>query len=61
MILRVLVNIFHEIIAYIFIYVNFSILKTFAQNKDDKKKVEKALESSGLPSNKVRKYNEKRS
>lgn len=33
-----------------------SILKTFAQNKDDRKKVEKALESSGLPSNKVRKY-----
>lgn len=40
-------------------YVNFSILKTFAQNKEDRKKVEKALESSGLPSNKVRKYNEK--
>ncbi|VVC28951.1 C2 domain,PH domain-like,PLC-like phosphodiesterase, TIM beta/alpha-barrel [Cinara cedri] len=29
-----------------------NILKTFAQNKDDRKKVEKALESSGLPSNK---------
>lgn len=35
-------------------YNNFSILKTFAQNKDDRKKIEKALESSGLPSNKVR-------
>ncbi|XP_022179419.1 1-phosphatidylinositol 4,5-bisphosphate phosphodiesterase classes I and II [Myzus persicae] len=29
-----------------------NILKTFAQNKEDRKKVEKALESSGLPSNK---------
>ncbi|XP_025195692.1 1-phosphatidylinositol 4,5-bisphosphate phosphodiesterase classes I and II [Melanaphis sacchari] len=29
-----------------------NILKIFAQNKDDRKKVEKALESSGLPSNK---------
>jgi hypothetical protein len=39
--------------------VNFSILKTFTQNKEDRKKVEKAMESSGLPSNKVRKYNKK--
>lgn len=40
-------------------YVRISILKTFALNKDDRKKVEKALETSGLPSNKVRKYNKK--
>uniref|UniRef100_A0A2S2Q4C5 1-phosphatidylinositol 4,5-bisphosphate phosphodiesterase n=1 Tax=Sipha flava TaxID=143950 RepID=A0A2S2Q4C5_9HEMI len=29
-----------------------NILKTFTQNKEDRKKVEKAMESSGLPSNK---------
>lgn len=29
-----------------------SILKLFAQNKDDRKLIEKALDQSGLPSNK---------
>lgn len=42
-------------IVYTTFYIRFSILKTFAQNKEDRKKVEKALETSGLPSNKVRK------
>lgn len=50
---------FLKVNSCIFMYVNFSILKTFTQNKEDRKKVEKAMESSGLPSNKVRKYNEK--
>ena len=33
-----------------------SIVRTFAQHKDDRRKVEKALESSGLPSGKVRPF-----
>lgn len=31
---------------------NFSIIKQFASNKDDKRRVEKALDVSGLPSGK---------
>lgn len=52
--LCIYICIFYGIYFYIFTYNNFSILKTFAQNKDDRKKVEKALNSSGLPSSKVR-------
>lgn len=32
---------------------HFSIVKMFAQNKDDRKRVEKALENTGLPSGKT--------
>jgi len=31
-----------------------NIIKTFAQNKDDRKRVEKALDATGLPSAKVK-------
>jgi len=31
----------------------YSIIKMFAQNKDDRKRVEKALDISGFPSGKV--------
>jgi len=31
----------------------YSIVKMFAQNKDDRKRVEKALDISGFPSGKV--------
>lgn len=34
-------------------YLNISIMKMFAQHKDDKKRVEKALELCSLPSGKV--------
>lgn len=34
-------------------YLYFSIVKMFAQNKDDRKRVEKALENTGLPSGKT--------
>lgn len=33
-------------------YIFFSIIKIFAQNKEDRKRVEKALDVSGLPSGK---------
>lgn len=33
-----------------------SIVKMFAQNKDDRKRVEKALDISGFPSGKVSSY-----
>jgi phosphatidylinositol phospholipase C beta len=32
-----------------------SVVKLFAQNREDRKRVEKALDISGLPSGKVRK------
>ena len=35
-------------------FINFySIVKMFAQNKEDRKRVEKALDTSGFPSTKV--------
>jgi phosphatidylinositol phospholipase C beta len=34
-----------------------TIIKTFAQNKEDRKRVEKALDTSGLPSTKVSQIN----
>lgn len=35
-----------------FIFIICSIIKQFAQNKDDRRRVEKALDVSGLPSDK---------
>lgn len=34
------------------VFFRFSIIKQFASNKDDKRRVEKALDVSGLPSGK---------
>lgn len=34
-------------------YCHFSIIRIFAQNKDDRKRVEKALDISGFPTGKV--------
>jgi phosphatidylinositol phospholipase C beta len=33
----------------------YSVVKMFAQNREDRKRVEKALDISGLPSGKVKK------
>lgn len=42
-----------ELIEYIQIELYFSIIRMFTQNKEDRKRVEKALDISGLPSGKV--------
>lgn len=42
------------ITAYFFLFFcNFSVVKMFAQNKEDKKRVEKALEACGVSAGKV--------
>jgi phosphatidylinositol phospholipase C beta len=40
----------------IMLFFSPSVVKLFAQNREDRKRVEKALDISGLPSGKVRKF-----
>lgn len=47
------VNMHIYINVYTLLYCRFSIIKMFAQNKEDRKRVEKALDISGFPSAKV--------
>ena len=46
------INVIRYIYIY-FIYCYFSIIRMFTQNKEDRKRVEKALDISGFPSGKV--------
>lgn len=43
--------VFVKLLIFVF-SIRFSIIKQFASNKDDKRRVEKALDVSGLPSGK---------
>lgn len=44
----------YKLYIYIYIiYCHFSIIRMFTQNKEDRKRVEKALDISGFPSGKV--------
>lgn len=43
--------VFVKLLIFVFT-IRFSIIKQFASNKDDKRRVEKALDVSGLPSGK---------